>query len=1008
MRKLLPFLLAAFSALGADVLTPGLFYRTDTRVVGATNLYFVNQHITNSTINGVSSAAIATNSAANKLDITNGTAVNLTGVLTGVRLDGTTLYGGDGSNNLTANTMFALGLRGVNGETVSVYPTAHTTKNIASLVGLNTGLVTTNATVEVRGYYEPGDGGGGTFYYAPFEATNSGTVFQSGSGSFVWKRLLEGPAIDIRWFGARNNGFQTNEVYDSTAAIEAAVDYANATGSAVFIPEGEWISSGGHELDGIRMYGIKELNRFGVGGPSPFNTNATSVLRHKIGATNHMVRLLRGAQTDTFSMLGRRWYNRRNEYTITASSSSTITVATNGLPADPANPAILPYYGVGLLYTAEGVNAGTMVFTDINQTTGVLTFSSTFDYFCTATNGLIPAGWKVSISPTANLYNPRTDAYTTDFIDPTQAGWNAIQVDGDHCRIYDMTLYGFHVGVSIGNVYCTRVENLTSQGMALANIAKSNPFYGFDSYISGLSLQCSYTEDLYNPQASGAPLEYIGSLLVGTDIMDVAARYTPFGIMFPSNADQFNGRTVIDLPITGVWFGSPNTLTFDDLLSDSALHFGVFGEYGNSAQTSFIINNAKLRSPAEASPSVPPYQLARPTKWTNPTAMWVNNPSATRFNIGVLDIPDLGLGSGQRFTSGLYFAPGGTGTRSVGTLASTQGATNLLNGSSDGVTFGIGHNGSFDVTLDDLTATNSVTAATVTATGSATVGTAANGLSLTVNGGTSGTGMLRLVRDGVGTNSIGVGTRALTFRETTQNRTFAQFDTDGSTLNRLTFGGSATTTPRDAYIVGENASGTDQAGKILYVRPGAGTGNSTSGGSITFQTPDATSSGSTLQSHTSKFTIQRDGDIAIGDAAQIEFGTRAALSSPSTGVLSVSGVKLATQPATETLTYSTTNVTITAGKGPMQRSLLTVTNDFQLLWSGLTDNDGGVVHLIPATTNVNVLVSSPGRAAGSSAATATGSTTLTITGATNGWAELAWSVVSVGGTNRVSVNLGAY
>lgn len=127
-----------------------------------------------------------------------------------------------------------------------------------------------------------------------------------------------------------------------------------------------------------------------------------------------------------------------------------------------------------------------------------------------------------------------------------------------------------------------------------------------------------------------------------------------------------------------------------------------------------------------------------------------------------------------------------------------------------------------------------------------------------------------------------------------------------------------------------------------------------------------------------------------------------------TNGINVGGLPVVTKPTTETLTYSTTNVTITAGKGPMQRSRLTVTNNFQLLWSGLADNDGGVVHLIPATTNVTVLVSSPGRAAGSSAATATGSTTLTITGTTNGWAELAWSVVSVGGTNRVSVNLGAY
>jgi hypothetical protein len=159
----------------------------------------------------------------------------------------------------------------------------------------------------------------------------------------------------------------------------------------------------------------------------------------------------------------------------------------------------------------------------------------------------------------------------------------------------------------------------------------------------------------------------------------------------------------------------------------------------------------------------------------------------------------------------------------------------------------------------------------------------------------------------------------------------------------------------------------------------------------------------TSNTHLNVPTLYASSAIELGNASDTT------LARVSAGVVSIEGVKIATQPTTETLTYSGgTNVTITAGKGPMQRSLLTVTNNFQLLWSGLTDNDGGVVHLIPATTNVTVLVSSPGRAAGSTAATATGSTTLTITGATNGWAELAWSVVSVGGTNRVSVNLGAY
>jgi hypothetical protein len=151
------------------------------------------------------------------------------------------------------------------------------------------------------------------------------------------------------------------------------------------------------------------------------------------------------------------------------------------------------------------------------------------------------------------------------------------------------------------------------------------------------------------------------------------------------------------------------------------------------------------------------------------------------------------------------------------------------------------------------------------------------------------------------------------------------------------------------------------------------------------------------------------GTLAASTTIELGHASDTTLSRLSAGQLAVEGVQVALKPTTETLTYSGgTNVTITAGKGPNQRSVLTVTNNFQLLWSGLTDNDGGVVHLIPDTTNRTILVSSPGRAAGSSAATATGSTTLTITGATNGWAELAWSVVPVGGTNRVSVNLGAY
>lgn len=753
--------------------------------------------------------------------------------------------------------------------TVAGAPVTLSVNTIADLVALNP--IYDNAQVSVAGYYAANDGGEGVFrrVLSSQGTANLGTFFVSTQNpTYAWERVKSGPSIDIRWFGARNNGFQTNEVYDSTASIQSAVNYANLTSSSIFVPNGEWISSGGHNLDGIRMYGIKELNRFGVGGASPFNTNATSVLRHKIGATNHMVRLLRGAQIDGISMFGRRWYNHRNEYTITSSTSSTITVSTNNLPLDPANGSILPFYGVGILYTAEGINAGTMVFTDIDQSTGQLTFSSGFDYFCTATNGLVPSGWKVSISPTSNLYNPRTGTYTTDFIDPTEAGWNAIQVDGDHCRIYDMTLYGWHVGIRIGNVYCARIQNLVCQGMALSGIAKANPFYGFDTYCDTISIQNSYTEDLYNPQVSGSPITQIGSLVVGVDIMDIASRYTPFGILFPSNSDQFNGRSVIDLPITGIWAGSMNTLTFSDLLVDSPLHFGLAFSYGNSYENTVSFNNLKVRSPAAASPSTPPYQLQRPSKWSSPSAIWCENQSQTKFAVGILDIPDLGLGSGQRFQYGLYFQNTGLYEPTISSIAATIGATNLIHPSSKSILFGVGHNGSFDVKLNNLNITNSVSIVN-----SITVGNSSNQLSATIIGGTSGVGMLKFLRPGTGTNSIGIGTKSFTFKEDTLNRSTAAIDTDGSTFNRISLGGGSTSTPRSGFIEGESASGTDVSAKNLIIQTGLGTGSS-SAPEISFYGSTPTTSGSASQSRSPvAFAIESDGDIRIAGTA-ISFGTQ--------------------------------------------------------------------------------------------------------------------------------------
>ena len=76
--KLLILFTVVLAALTARAATANLIYDTTARVVLPTNLFLKNQIITNRLIDGVSSSAIATNSAANKLAATNGTAVNLT------------------------------------------------------------------------------------------------------------------------------------------------------------------------------------------------------------------------------------------------------------------------------------------------------------------------------------------------------------------------------------------------------------------------------------------------------------------------------------------------------------------------------------------------------------------------------------------------------------------------------------------------------------------------------------------------------------------------------------------------------------------------------------------------------------------------------------------------------------------------------------------------------------------------------------------------------------------
>lgn len=78
------------------------------------------------------------------------------------------------------------------------------------------------------------------------------------------------------------------------------------------------------------------------------------------------------------------------------------------------------------------------------------------------------------------------------------------------------------------------------------------------------------------------------------------------------------------------------------------------------------------------------------------------------------------------------------------------------------------------------------------------------------------------------------------------------------------------TTQQSMIFKGANNAGTDAAGFNMTFQPGAGTGTSTSAGTLIFSTPDATGSGTTVQSFTTKLTVGRYGGVWAARNAEVQ------------------------------------------------------------------------------------------------------------------------------------------
>lgn len=722
------------------------------------------------------------------------------------------------------------------------------------------------------GYKTANDGGRGEFEFDPSSTatTNRGTCFAPASGSGRWLRIY-GQEINPLWFGADPTG-----VTDSTAAIQAALDFArrpshgwalnsgeaSQASIAVVCPSGCFKTTAPLYVNGVEFRG----KRGALGG----DYGAHTIFHSKHGG-HFIVADVASSPTNGTSYIGDLFIVGYHE-TYQTNKRSLIAASTNRLQikvADADAPTVsadVPRPSHAFFFDNEGRYLGSGRIDSTSSSSGVTTcfMQAGTDVYSTVTSGggFLRATDKVVFSP---LITDETgpSGIVGSFVDPAAAGPCAIYLRNTHATavlpppiVENIYATRFHCGLRIGpSIMGGRMGNLAFVNYRFAGIACARDYNNTDIHFTGQL----YLSGLYRSDYGQTFINSIDNpaLCYGT--------YGWWGVPTVCKVDQLLSE---ENAYAGVYFCRTLSQVFTQLQVDGCIRYGIVAGRGYATYASPTSNGddnwaragqAWIRSQLASMPI--------DTLHTNDrAAVKIENVDATKppfIHFNSLAITDPG-GGALDFDHGFSIPTAANNRVSVTALIDRNGAQSTLwKAGTQQPEFGRPW---------IYTPSDAVNGWYWDGTGWAYAANSTRTLSmgsgqLTITSG-SGSGMLVLTNT-FSTNAVGlnVGTRNLSVDDSANGTRLAQFANSSSTVDWVMGSTVASGASRSGTISGETASGTDAAaGSMVLVAP-RGTGTNTVGGDWDFYTPVAGVSGTTAQSVARTFRIRRGGQVNFGPLA---------------------------------------------------------------------------------------------------------------------------------------------